>query len=83
MAHNSPFGYRSFANIENYNIVIDPQKLSYIACVDFKDQLYVISGADFRLRQVSNNSLVYLAMSEFPRNVKNLKELEKILDISK
>ncbi|MCC7296745.1 MAG: hypothetical protein IT244_00315 [Bacteroidia bacterium] len=83
VAHNSPFGYRSFANIENYNIVIDPQKLSYIACVDFKDQLYVISGADFRLRQVSNNSLVYLAMGEFPRNVKNLKELEKILGISK
>lgn len=83
IAHKNPNNYTTFGAGENYNCTINPKELLYIACVDHNDRIYYLTAADFRLRNIKNNSLVYLAMNPFPPNVKSTKELAKVLGVNK
>lgn len=83
IAHRNPYSYRTYGSLENYNCVINPGLLDYIACVDSKGKVYILSGADFRSRNIKNNSFIYLAMNELPNRFRNVKELEKIIGSGK
>lgn len=83
IAHGNPFNYTTFGASENYNCTINPKELQYLVCVDYKDRVFILTAADFRLRNIRNNSLVYLAMNSFPANVKNSKELLRVLGMGK
>jgi len=83
IAHAAPYRYQSFGAAENFTCKINPPGLIYIACVDHKDRVFYITAAEFRQKQIRNNSFVYLPVTEMPKGIKNIKELEKILGISK
>lgn len=83
VAHKKPFAYHSFGAEETYNCNINPSMLEYIACVDQKGKVYILTGVEFRMRRIAANSLVYLAMNELPQSFKTNRELEKILGISR
>lgn len=82
VAHGNPFSYQTFYAQDNYNCLISPTQLQYIACVDSKNRVFVLTATDYKAKAIKNNSLVYLAMNELPSGVKNMKDLEKLLGVN-
>lgn len=82
IAHKFPFSYQTWGAQETYNVNLVPELLQYIACVDHKNRVYVISGTIFRQKDIANNTLIYLPVNKLPGNVNNQKELEKLLDVN-
>jgi hypothetical protein len=81
VAHSKPFSYKAINNQSTYNFDINPNKLQYIACVDFKNRVFVMNADAFKISGVKGNSLVYLPMNEITKSVKNAGELDAILGI--
>jgi hypothetical protein len=81
VAHTSPFSYQSFNAADNYNVFINPAKLQYIACIDARNRVYVLTAAEFKSKGIKNNSLVFLAVNPLANSIKTLKDLEKYLGI--
>lgn len=79
VAHTGPFSYQSFGAADNYNVLINPSHLQYIACIDSKNRVFVLNVTDYRAKAIKNNSLVFLAVNQLPPSVKSLKDLEKLL----
>jgi hypothetical protein len=83
VAHQKPFSYKSFGHFETYSFNIVPSKLAYISCQDHLGRVFYITAEQYRARGIKPNSLVYLPMTELPAGIKNCRELEKILNLSR
>jgi hypothetical protein len=81
VAHHKTFSYRNYGRFETYTFNIVPSRLAYIACQDHLGRIFYITAEQYRGRGVKSNSLVFLPMTEMNYNLKNCRELEKVLNL--
>lgn len=77
----NPVTQITYAANSTYSFKINPEKLRFIACEDFKGRIFVINREQLMAAKIKNHSLVFLPMNLLERPVKKEKDLHMPLGL--